>query len=204
MAKLKGPLFSLGASKSIGKALVYFPWKGLNVVRTWVKPSNPKTAAQQTIRDYVTAAVAYIHYLQGLAVDKLTAADIQAYALLASTFATPRTWFNAIVKQWIDQKVDSLSPMVCTGGETHVGVDSLEFNVRPWGVGAAAITEGYFYYGTSKTALINAVLAGWAGNFAQSVVPGLVTGTKYYWQFRPTLPAYYLGARSGIYYGVPT
>ncbi|GAI75819.1 unnamed protein product, partial [marine sediment metagenome] len=46
MAKLKGPLFSLGASGALGEAVVYFPWKGLNVVREYVIPSNPKTDPQ--------------------------------------------------------------------------------------------------------------------------------------------------------------
>ncbi|GAH96000.1 unnamed protein product, partial [marine sediment metagenome] len=36
MAKLKGPLFSLGASQQLGKALVFFGWKGLDVVREYV------------------------------------------------------------------------------------------------------------------------------------------------------------------------
>ncbi|KKM06256.1 hypothetical protein LCGC14_1745880, partial [marine sediment metagenome] len=53
MAKLKGPLFSLGASGQIAKALVYFPWKGLNLVREHVVPSNPNTTGQVTQRGYM-------------------------------------------------------------------------------------------------------------------------------------------------------
>jgi len=46
MAKVEGPLYSMGASGKIGNAMVFFGWKGLNVVRSWVKPANPQTANQ--------------------------------------------------------------------------------------------------------------------------------------------------------------
>ena len=46
MAKVTLPLMSGSASGSIGKNIVFFPWKGLHVVREWLKPSNPMTGAQ--------------------------------------------------------------------------------------------------------------------------------------------------------------
>lgn len=46
MAKVTLPLMSGSASGSIGKNIVFFPWKGYHVVREWVKPSNPKTGLQ--------------------------------------------------------------------------------------------------------------------------------------------------------------
>jgi len=46
MAKTQGPLYSLSASGAIGKAMVFFGWKGNNVVRKWLKPANPKSANQ--------------------------------------------------------------------------------------------------------------------------------------------------------------
>jgi len=42
VSKLKAPLLSLGASGQIGKSLVFFGWKGLDVVREYVIPSNTK------------------------------------------------------------------------------------------------------------------------------------------------------------------
>jgi len=45
-AKLIGPLYSMGASGKIGDAMVFFPWKGLNVVRQWVIPVNKMSGAQ--------------------------------------------------------------------------------------------------------------------------------------------------------------
>jgi len=46
MAKVSGPLFSVEASGKFGSALVFFPWKGINVVRQLIKPANPKTGSQ--------------------------------------------------------------------------------------------------------------------------------------------------------------
>jgi hypothetical protein len=46
MAKVTGPLFSMGASGKIGNAMVFFTWKGFNVVREWLKPANPQSAGQ--------------------------------------------------------------------------------------------------------------------------------------------------------------
>lgn len=50
MAKVEGPLMSLGARGSIGKTVTFFPWKGVNAVRKWLIPANPQTANQGDIR----------------------------------------------------------------------------------------------------------------------------------------------------------
>lgn len=46
MAKVQGPLYSMSASGKIGDAIVFFGWKGLNVVREWLVPVNKKSATQ--------------------------------------------------------------------------------------------------------------------------------------------------------------
>jgi len=46
MAKVTGPLYSMSASGKLGNAMVYFGWKGVNVVRQWLIPSNPQSATQ--------------------------------------------------------------------------------------------------------------------------------------------------------------
>ena len=46
MAKVTGPLYSMSASGKLADAMVYFGWKGVNVVRGWVKPANPQSSAQ--------------------------------------------------------------------------------------------------------------------------------------------------------------
>lgn len=50
MAKVTGPLFSIGARNKFASALVYFPWKGLNIVRELVKPAQPREPAVMNVR----------------------------------------------------------------------------------------------------------------------------------------------------------
>jgi len=56
MAKLDGPLMSMGASGSIGGILTFGSNKGRNFVRQLVIPANPKTAAQQGVRSMMAWA----------------------------------------------------------------------------------------------------------------------------------------------------
>jgi len=46
MAKVTGPLMSMSASGKLADAIVYFTWKGRNVVRQWLKPANPQASDQ--------------------------------------------------------------------------------------------------------------------------------------------------------------
>jgi len=53
MAKVTGPLFSMSASGKLGDAMVFFGWKGLNVVRQWVIPTNKMSDNQGDQRIYL-------------------------------------------------------------------------------------------------------------------------------------------------------
>ncbi len=55
MANVIGPLLSLGARKSVGGALTFANWKGLNTVRLKSSPSNPKTSNQMAGRAFFAA-----------------------------------------------------------------------------------------------------------------------------------------------------
>jgi hypothetical protein len=50
MAKVISPLFSFEASGKIANSMVFFTWKGRNVVRKWTIPTNPMTDHQGSIR----------------------------------------------------------------------------------------------------------------------------------------------------------
>lgn len=50
MAKVTGPLLSLGAKGQIGKAVVFDDWKGIKYARQYSIPSNPNTSEQQLTR----------------------------------------------------------------------------------------------------------------------------------------------------------
>lgn len=204
MAKLKGPLFSLGAAGAIGEALVYFGWKGLNVAREYVVPSNPRTALQTTQRGYLSDAVNLIHVAQARAPNPLDEADISALALLASTRPTPRTWFNEIVKQCIDQLRLARTPIVWINGSLVPAAGQLTLFITDLVRIGVVPTGGDIFYGTSKTALIHSIAATPAQIQAGMAIPGLTAGVKYYFQYRPDTPAGVIGSNSGIYYGYPT
>ena len=57
MAKVTGPLFSVSASGTVGKAFTFGIWKGIQYVREWFKPYNPKSAKQTNIRTALTLLV---------------------------------------------------------------------------------------------------------------------------------------------------
>ena len=50
MAKVSGPLGSFSASGKIANHSVHFTWKGISVVRKWLKPANPMSADQGDVR----------------------------------------------------------------------------------------------------------------------------------------------------------
>lgn len=206
MAKLKGPLFSLGASQQLGKALVFFGWKGLNVVREYVVPANPNTDPQKEQRAWLRAAVADIHDAQAHPTHPLGATDVTAYALWASVVKAATTWFNQAVKNWLDIARLVKVPAVYRDGSTAEQDGQLVCYIYSSSIDAAGnIGAGKFYWGTSKTALINAEPAAvdWGTNSAIATIAGLTNKVKYYWQFRPDSDQNSVGALSGIYYGTP-
>lgn len=198
MAKLKAPLLSLGASGAIGKSLVFFGWKGLDVVREYVVPANPKTQPQLDQRALLTAAVAMVHAAQVASPNPMDAVDVAAYALLGSTRATPRTWFNECVKGYIDASLLALHPDLFRNGTIVEVSQELDIEVTSH---ISEATTGDFWYGTSKTALINSIVGALVGATWGADIVGLAGKTKYYIQFRPTAPATSVGVNSGIYYG---
>jgi len=201
MAKVNAPLMSFGARGKIAGALVYFPWKGLNAVREYVVPANPRTALQLTQRGYLTTAVAAVHASQAMAAHPLNAIDVSAYALWASVVKAATTWFNQAVRNAIDQLIAGLTVRIWSDGATVAGANQLTVSV--WEINAVT-TAGNFHYGTSKTALIHTMPSTTVVNRQTAVIAGLTSGVKYFWQFRPTAPAGNVGANSGIYYGYPT
>lgn len=203
MAKLKGPLFSLGASQQLGKALVYFPWKGLNVVREYVIPSNPKTTLQTTQRGYLKDAVTAIHSAQAAAANPLDAEDVSAYALWASVVQTATTWFNQLVRNIVDRLVAGGQWIIWRDGHLTPGTDKLTFVIHNTG-SVGGLTTMNIKYGTSKTALIHTQATTALLLIAGVDITGLTTGVKYYVQVHPVLAAVFIGSYSGIYHGVPT
>jgi len=63
MATVTAPLLSLHASGQIGRALVAYTWHGIDCMRQYVIPANPRTTAQQANRAHMTTAVAAWRHL---------------------------------------------------------------------------------------------------------------------------------------------
>ena len=203
MAKLKAPLLSLGASGAIGKTMVFFGWKGLDVVREYVIPSNPQTTGQTTQRGYLTEAVSEIHKAEAVEHTPLKERDKIAYSLYGSTFPTPRTWFNQIVQRWLVAKVQGEVPQILTNAAiSDPAAGEITIALSNQQVGAQA---GYFYAGTSKTSMPIRVNADGVAAVQEGIFTGLTSGVKYFFQFRPTKVSddRYV-ARSGIYNWVAT
>lgn len=203
MAKLNAPLFSFNASGKIANALVYFSWKGLDVVRSYVVPANPKTSGQVTQRGYLTTAVRMLHEYQALPANFFGPGDTIGYALWGSIYPTPRTWFNQVCKNWVDRKVAGKIPAIFGNVSVSPGGAKLTV-IMGHSPESSAVVSGKLWYGTSRTALIHSVAATMANLLTGVDIPGLTKGVKYYVQFRPLLPDTFLGNKSGIYYGVPS
>ena len=185
MAKVKAPLFSLGASGSIAKTLVYGGWKGLNTVREHVVPTNPNTAPQQTQRTYMTDAVSEFH---GAAYSEDA---ITAWARLAGAEGRVMTGFNRMVKEFIDEAVAGntwdriYNPYF--SGATDTAVFSFVYKVS--GGNTPAVR-----YGTRKTYMPTvAGMDDQTGDLWRYNIPGLTPNTLYY--------AYFDVGTSGADYG---
>jgi len=75
MARVSGPLMSMSASGTVGKALTFGKWKGRPWCREWFIPENPKTPKQVNIRTALTLLIAEY---QGESVETKAAWDTYA------------------------------------------------------------------------------------------------------------------------------
>lgn len=203
MAKLNAPLFSFEARGKIANSLVYFPWKGINAVRQYVIPTNPRSQAQQDQRGWVTEAVSKIHTAQAAATDPINAVDKSAYSLWAAAQGVVMTWFNTLVKMWVNARVAGDSVAIFSGGTITPASGQVTVQLGITASVGAEPTTGKIWYGTSKTALLSSIVCTVADLLTGKAVTGLTNGTKYYFQYRPTT-AGYTTSLSGIYHGTPS
>jgi len=172
MAKLRAPLFSLGASQKLGDALVYFPWKGINAVREYVIPTNPRSAGQQTQRGHMEDGVDEWH---GAA---YTAPDATAWDRLAGVAESAMSGFNRFIREFINEAIL---------GNTWTRVRNITFqNVGPNGFQVrcektSGVPSPRCLVGTSKTFFYyEDVMVDQGGNLWLVNIPNLTTKTLYY------------------------
>ncbi len=99
MAKVTGPLFSMSASGTIGDAITFGIWKGINWVRGHVIPANPQTALQTNVRKALRLAVEYFQVT-------LTQAQKDEYDVGAS--GKGYSGYNLYMKRAMDQYIIQL------------------------------------------------------------------------------------------------
>ncbi len=175
MAKVKAPLFSFSANGQLGEVLVYFPWKGLDCVRTYVIPANPNTAGQQSQRTKLTAAVNDWHTI-GIDADDLT-----AWNRYATTLAAIMSGFNAFVRDHINIEISGETPdMGFDGAITDAGGGTFDCTIEEGGSwDAADILWGY-----SPTSLINTQALGEAVNIWSVAGVAATAGARIFGRFR--------------------
>lgn len=196
MAKVIAPLFSMAASGKLANSLVYLHWKGIDDVRQYVIPTNPRSPKQTTQRSHVKDAVAAIHAVS----PAYSNLDKEAWARFASLYPTPRTWFNEQVKNFVDQRVAGLKAAVCCHGsitEITASGMTVKVDIIPE---SGSISAVKVYYGRSKTFLPNSVDATkGAANDWSATLSGLNANTQYFIEFVVIAPNDLIGVHSGIY-----
>jgi len=100
MAKVISPLFSFEASGKIADAMVFFTWKGRNVVRKWTIPTNPMSNDQGDIR------LKLLSIAKGIKPALLTANLVTAIKDLTPS---GQIWNAYIIKTVMDQYIKGLT-----------------------------------------------------------------------------------------------
>lgn len=187
MAKVKGPLFSLSAAGQLAKTLVYGDWKGIDWVRQYVIPANPKTADQQEQRGFFTAAILAWH------VDGYTAEDVEAWNLYALASKLVLSGFNMFVKLKVLADVAEktwgalvdciIASITATGCSVTIDVPS--------------DLTGILYIGTSRTSMLTQFTGTYVDPGYTFTVIDLVADTRYYFYIANTITDEV--ARTGIY-----
>lgn len=195
MAIPKGPLFSLGARGKLGGVLVFAGWKGIDVAREYVIPSNPQTAAQVTQRSYMTEAVDEWHTTGAAA---LEGADKSAWDRFAGVLG-PMSGFNAFTREWINERVAGGTPPghFYNVDNTDPTANSFDVDVDGDGLTTENVT---LHLGNSKTFFpVTSTQAAIAGNAAfVGVNTTFAAGTTVYYYFDVGTPGTdYM--RSGLY-----
>ena len=190
MAKLKAPLLSFGARGQIAKSAVYFPWKGVDAVREYVIPANPRSTAQVTQRGYLTYGVARWHDAT------YTEADLIAWNRYAGIQPTAMSGFNVMVKNIIAIRLDGF--MATRMSDIQIDtptINGFDINVENSFSGELIRAK----IGTRKTFMPTIVALTDDADGTYSVTwAGGVTNTLYYIQLQMNIGGTWYN-RTGIY-----
>lgn len=191
MAKVYAPLFSFGASGKLANALVYFPWKGIQSVRQYVIPANPKTDPQKAQRAHMTAAVLEWHGADYNTIDR------GAWRVFAGTLTKIMAGFNAMCRVHILEGI---------AGNTWERISDITiplFAAAAIDVECHKVSGGNtpdIHYGTSKLYMPNTeAMADQTGDIWAGTLLGLLPNTGYFFWIDCGTPGTDYG-RTGIAY----
>lgn len=187
MAKVISPLFSLGASGKLANSLVYMKWKGIDDVRMWLKPANPRTAAQQSQRTKMRNAVNTFHSTAW------NSADITAFNFKASTLPQPMSGFNYFIQQHIATEI---------AGKTWYSlyqcqISGISQNSATVTIKCAADKSAKLYLGSSKSSQPNEISGTYASGTWTFSITNLQSGVTYYFYIKNTATG--AGGITGLY-----
>lgn len=191
MAKASAPLMSFGASGKLAGALVYFPWKGIQAVREYVIPANPKTGAQKAQRAKMTAAVAEWHGADYNTIDR------SAWRVYAGTLVKIMAGFNAMVKTHIDEAIKTNTwTRIRNCVISAVTATSFVVSIGKVSSGSAPV----IHYGTSKLYMPSTItMTDQTGGIWRGTVTPLLANTGYFFYIDVGTSGTNYG-RTGIYY----
>lgn len=121
MAKVIMPLMSAEASGKLASAIVYFTWKGLNVVRQYTIPTNPRDIDQQLVRQKMAGAGKNAKYIATPVTGLLNGSEM--YQLIRAEMPAGSIWNAHLCKiimqdMAIDSNFTTLSAAIAGLGET--------------------------------------------------------------------------------------
>lgn len=171
MAKVTGPLMSLTASGKLGKSIVFMTWRGIQDVRKWLKPANPRTDAQMDVREDFSNAVTKYH--------SLTGTDMEALRLKCQS--KPYSGFNLWIG-WIRRllKQNKTWVTISNVGSSNITSSGAKISATPDAAGVLRV-----YVGTtagSWTKSFDEDAPGANANTPHEItLTDLTSGTKYWY-----------------------
>jgi len=141
MAKVTMPLLSAQARGKIADSIVFFPWKGINLVRQWLVPANPQSVDQMTARAKLKAI--------GKAIAKIkTAGDIASgsiiYQRALAVAPSGQPWNSYFAKKVLDHVKTTTNWAALTAAwSTATGYTDFNAEATTLGLVDFALTAGY-------------------------------------------------------------
>ena len=130
MVLVNGPMFSLGASGTIGNTLVFSIWKGRAYVRQRVIPTNPKSASQTGMRSMFSFLAKQWTNIAGVDQDTFNAdAESKSISPFNSYIALNMDrWKNFLPPSQTFVPAEASTPLTVTtmtlnGGEAYANVE---------------------------------------------------------------------------------